>query len=256
MSELSQQSGCWLCWDRHLLSWSWLYDPENICLNIFCVSSKFYFIWDTKFCSLAAHAIQSSWKRQKMHFQNLPHSPDHLAKPWPLSRGLSEWRWKIPAECSTSEHHFILWSSPDYWRQAVRADWCLPFCLQTAWSSLGFFSKEMLSKSWLRQHDYFICRQNPSRFDICCLLSKGMDGITKEVTRGHKVLSLSLPAEAQAPGGKLAWCRDQSPLVLVIAQVVQGVRKDLSWCQITLTWVVTTVPIQGKILPTSLSVSV
>lgn len=119
----------------------------------FCVSSEFYFIWDTKFCSLAAHAMQSSWKRQKMHFQNLPHSPDHLAKPWPLSRGLSEWRWKIPAECSTSEHHFILWSSPDYWGQAVRADWFLPFCLQTAWSSLGFFKRNalqvMTQTAWL-----------------------------------------------------------------------------------------------------------
>lgn len=35
VSELSHQSGYWLCWDRHLLSWSWLYDRARVCLNPF-----------------------------------------------------------------------------------------------------------------------------------------------------------------------------------------------------------------------------
>lgn len=63
------------------ISWadlSCMIQQGSVC--IFFVPSNLSFIWDAKFCSLAAHETQSSWKRQKAHFHNLPHSPDYLAK--------------------------------------------------------------------------------------------------------------------------------------------------------------------------------
>lgn len=199
--------------------------------------------------------MRSSWKRQKVHFHNLPHLPDHLAKPWVFTRSLSMKKSSVFLENTTS-----LCDSLSRLLGEGREGWlALAILLADSLVQLGdFFQKKCSPRHDSESMTILFAGRTPSDFIFSVCWAKGWMGLWKRWLEDTRYWAGHFQAEAQASDAKLAWYRDQSPLVVVIAQAVKWDKKRSfpGAKYLPLIWVVTTVPIQENILSTNLCFSV
>lgn len=183
--------------------------------------------------------MQGSWKGQKVHFYDLPHSMfssflDHIAKPWCFTRSLIGQGFfpecLVKTENTRAVYYFrrtlhSVLLSPESQEQAERSGCCLTFAhrwLGPAWKFAHLPAPSKISELWLSQHDFFICRQTSSRFHLCSLLSKGTEWWSDQ--RRQIYWACHFTAETQVPDVKLGLMQEPIQFrhpVVAIAPAVQ-----------------------------------